>query len=195
MPPNELLEAEVKAIVSYLRTLQQPAAAATGDAKRGETLYFGTGRCASCHMVNGRGGRLGPELTQIGSARSRPYLIESIREPSRQLAPNCGFGACSLGYLAVPQYDTVTVVMRDGKTIVGVAMNEDTFTIQLMDTSERVYSLAKESLRSIRHENRSLMPAYGTNTLGETDLQDLVAYLQTLRAPSPAAAEGASRAK
>jgi mono/diheme cytochrome c family protein len=195
MPPNELLEAEVKAIVAYLRTLQQPAAAATGDAKRGETLYFGTGRCSSCHIVNGRGGRLGPELTQIGSARSRPYLIESIREPSRQLAPNCGFGACSFGYAAVPSYDTVTVVTRDGKTIVGVPMNEDTFTIQLMDTSERVYSLAKESLRSLRHENRSLMPAYGPNTLGEADLQDLVAYLQSLRAPTPAPDEGASRAK
>jgi mono/diheme cytochrome c family protein len=195
MPPNALPDADIKNIVAYLRTLQQAPAAVTGDAGRGETLYFGSGRCASCHMVNGRGGRLGPELSQIGSARSRPYLIESIREPSRQLAPNCGFGTCSLGYVKVAPFDTVTAVTRDGKTIVGVPMNEDTFTIQIMDTGERVYSFAKESLRSLRHENRSLMPVYGPNVLGETDLEDLVAYLQTLRAPSPAPEGGASRAK
>ena len=65
-------------------------------------------------------------------------------------------------------------------------MNEDTFTVQVMDTNERVYSLQKKTLKSYKHENRSLMPAYDTNRLGAADLDDVVAYLQTLRAGSSA---------
>ncbi|HWW89067.1 MAG TPA: hypothetical protein VNZ26_35985, partial [Vicinamibacterales bacterium] len=84
------------------------------------------------------------------------------------------------------RYDTVTVVTSDGTTIVGVPMNEDTFTVQVMDTTEHVHSLDKKSLRSLRHEDRSLMPAYGVNRLSNAELDDLLAYLQTLRAATTA---------
>jgi putative heme-binding domain-containing protein len=181
MPPNQLTEEEIWQIIAYLRTLQQPVANATGDPRRGETLFFGTTRCSSCHMVNGRGGRIGPELTTVGSARSRVYIIESIREPSRHLSENR-----SLGGGATLKYDTVTLVTADGTTIVGVPMNEDTFTVQVMDMNERVYSLQKKTLKSFKHENRSLMPAYDANRLSAADLDDVVAYLQTLRAGSSA---------
>ena len=90
MPPNNLTTDEIWQIVTYLRSLQQPAAAAVGDPQRGEALFFGATRCSSCHIVNGRGGRLGPELSTVGSARSRAYLVESIREPDRQLTRNRG---------------------------------------------------------------------------------------------------------
>ena len=69
MPPNKLTEEEIWQIVTYLRTVQQPVAPPTGDARRGETLFFGATRCSTCHIVNGRGGRLGPELSTVGSAR------------------------------------------------------------------------------------------------------------------------------
>ena len=189
MPANELKENEIWQIIAYLRTRQQPPAPQTGDRLRGETLFFGSAKCSTCHMVNGRGGRLGPELSHTGSARPRDYLIESIREPSRQLTQiHSGVGS------GTQYWDTVTAVTRDGKTIVGVPMNEDTFTIQIMDAGERIHSLEKKSLKGLRHESRSLMPAYGADVLGETDLQDLVAYLQTLHAPTPPAEKGASHA-
>jgi putative heme-binding domain-containing protein len=86
------------------------------------------------------------------------------------------------------------VVSREGKTIVGVVMNEDTFTIQIMDMGERLYSFDKKSLKSLQHEKRSLMPAYGADVLNDRDLQDLVAYLQSLRAASPAREKGTSDA-
>jgi hypothetical protein len=76
----------------------------------------------------------------------------------------------------------VTLATADGRTIVGVPMNEDTFSVQVMDMSERVQSFDKKTLKSFRHENRSLMPVYDPNRLGDTDLDDVVAYLQTLRA-------------
>lgn len=179
MPPNHLTTDEIWQIVTYLRSLQQPVTTAVGNPKRGEGLFFGTTRCSSCHMVNGRGGRLGPELSTVGSARSRAYLVESIRVPSKQLTRNGGFGDSSL------KYDTVTAVTADGRTIVGVPMNEDTFTVQVMDTAERVHSLEKKTLKSFRHDDRSLMPAYDAGRLTNTDLDDVVAYLQSLRTPTP----------
>jgi len=178
MPPNKLTEQEIWQIVAYLRTLQQPPVAAKGDARRGETLFNGALRCGSCHIVNGRGGGLGPELTTVGSARSRAYIVESIREPGRHLTEIRGLGE------AAQRYDTVSMTTADGRTILGVPLNEDTFTVQVMDTSERVHSFDKKDLKSFRHENRSLMPAYDTRRLSDADLDDLLAYLQTLRAAS-----------
>jgi cytochrome c oxidase cbb3-type subunit III len=180
MPPNNLTTDEIWQIVAYLRTLQQPAAQPTGDRARGEALFFGTARCSTCHIVDGRGGRLGPELSTVGSARSRAYLVESIRQPGRQLTENRNFGGIYL------KYDTVTAVTADGRTIVGVPMNEDTFTLQLMDGSERIHSLDKKTLKSVRHENRSLMPAYDATRLPNDDLDNLVAYLQSLRTTASA---------
>jgi putative heme-binding domain-containing protein len=189
MPAHQLTDDEIWQIVSYLRTQEQPPASSVGDARRGETLFFEGGKCSRCHIVNGRGGRLGPELSYIGSARPRAYLITSIREPGRHIAENRSFGG-----FATLKYDTIAAVTRDGKAIVGVPMNEDTFTVQVMDASEHVYSLDKKSLKSLRHEDHSLMPAYGADVMSEADLQDVVAYLQSLRAPSPAAEKGAKHA-
>jgi cytochrome c oxidase cbb3-type subunit 3 len=175
MPPNTLKAEEIWQIVSYLRTVQQAAPPAVGDQVRGETLFFGTARCSTCHIVNGRGGRLGPELSAVGSARSRAYLVESIRQPAKQLTQIRAFGGDGL------KYDTVTAITADGRTIVGVPMNEDTFTLQLMDQSERIHSFDKKSLKSLRHENRSLMPAFDAARLPDADLDNVVAYLQSLR--------------
>jgi len=180
MPPNRLTEPEVSQIIAYLRTLQQPPVAPKGDARKGEAAFTGALRCASCHIVNGRGGRLGPELTTVGSARSRAYIVESIRQPGAHLTAIRGLGE------ATQRYDTVSVTTADGRTIVGVPINEDTFTVQLMDTSEAIHSFAKKDLKTFRHEDRSLMPAYDTNRLSDSDLDDLMAYLQTLRAGSSA---------
>jgi cytochrome c oxidase cbb3-type subunit III len=181
MPAHtHLKEEEIGQVVAYLRTLQQPAGPSRGDAGRGETLFFGSGRCGACHLVKGRGGRVGPELTKVGSARSRTYLIESIREPARYLTEHEGTGEAG-----ARRYDTVTAVTNEGKKIVGVAMNEDTFTVQIMDTSDRIHSFVKRDLKSFAHEDRSVMPAYSDAQLNGDALDDLVAYMQTLRAPTP----------
>ena len=185
MPAHAYLkEEEIGQIIAYLRTLQQPVTPPRGDATRGETLFFGGGRCGACHMVKGRGGRVGPELTRVGSARSRAYLIESVREPARYLTENRGTGE-----RGARRYDTVTAVTSDGRKIVGVAMNEDTFTVQIMDTADRIHSLRKRDLKDFRHEDRSVMPAYNEAQLNGDALDDVVAYLQTLRAPTPTPAK------
>jgi putative heme-binding domain-containing protein len=131
-------------------------------------------------MVQGRGGVLGPDLSRVGEARSVNYLIESIRQPSKELSsgmldPNNHYGLPLV-------YDTVTVVTADGHKMVGVARNEDTFSIQLIDTSQHLQFFLKKNLREVTHERKSLMPAYSEDMLKPAELQDLVAYLEGLRA-------------
>jgi putative heme-binding domain-containing protein len=115
----------------------------------------------------------------VGEARSVPYLIDSIREPSKELSsgmldPNNHYGLPLV-------YDTVTVVTAGGEKIVGVAKNEDAFSIQLLDTSQRLQLFLKKDLKEVTHERKSLMPAYTEQMLKPADLQDLVAYLESLR--------------
>jgi putative heme-binding domain-containing protein len=130
-------------------------------------------------MVQGRGGVLGPDLSHVGEARSVLYLIDSIREPSKELTsgtldPNNHYGLPLV-------YDTVTVVTADGQKVVGVAKNEDTFSVQLLDTNQRLQFFLKKNVKEVVHERKSLMPVYAESVLKPTELQDLVAYLESLR--------------
>lgn len=178
MPANDLPELEIWAIIAYLRTLSPATpAAASGDAARGQDIF--ASKCSRCHLVNGKGGLLGPELSRVGSSRSGAYLVESIREPSKELThfprdPNNSFGPTLI-------YDTVEIETISGETIRGAAKNEDTFSIQLLDTAQRLHLLLKKDLKSISHERKSLMPPYSERILSTSELQDLVAYLETLR--------------
>jgi cytochrome c oxidase cbb3-type subunit III len=180
MPANAFDDAETWAILAYVRSLAPPKGkAASGDAAKGKTIFWETAGCSTCHMVQGRGGVLGPDLSRVGEARSTDYLIDSIREPSKELSagmldPNNHYGLPLV-------YDTVTVVTADGHKIVGVARNEDTFSLQLIDTNQRLQFFLKKNLREVTHERKSLMPAYSEEMLKPAELQDLVAYLEGLR--------------
>jgi putative heme-binding domain-containing protein len=158
---------QVWALVAYLRTLSGPASAedARGNAQNGESLFWGKATCGQCHMVRGRGGRLGPDLSRIGVTRSRTVLIQEIRTPS---------GSFTDGFWPV------TVVARDGRRIRGVRKNEDPFSMQIMDTNERILSFDHSDLREVVREPRSLMPDYGADRLTDTELDDVIRYLRSL---------------
>lgn len=179
MPANVLDDGEIRSIIAFLRSLAPPVHQLVGgDPGRGrQTFTVGAG-CAQCHMVDGNGGRLGPDLSRIGAARAVAYLVDSIREPDRELSsgpvdPNNHYG------LPLP-YDTVTVVTAGGERIVGVARNEDTFSVQLLDVDQNLRCFLKKDVREVIHERKSLMPAYPENALSASQLQDLLAYLVTL---------------
>jgi cytochrome c oxidase cbb3-type subunit III len=178
MPANDLSDDETWEIVAYLRSLRPPSTQPlSGDPAAGEKLFFGEGRCSACHMVQGKGGRLGPDLSRVGAARPVEYLIESIRDPDKHIAegliePNHDFAQI---------YELVTVTLMDGTTISGVALNEDSFSLQLMDTNEQLRLLSKNEVKNVEHSRKSPMPAYGPALIDEKQLQDLVAYLHSLR--------------
>jgi cytochrome c oxidase cbb3-type subunit 3 len=180
MPANQFEDSETWALIAYLRSVGvKPAGPIAGDRAKGEHLFWGKGACGQCHMVKGRGGRLGPELTRVGAARSVDYLTESIRTPDKELSlstsdPNNHYG--------IPlDYDTVTAVTRDGLRIVGVAKNEDAFSLQLLGQDDQFHLFLKKDLREVLHERRSLMPAYTEQMLNHDELQDLLAFLSGLR--------------
>jgi mono/diheme cytochrome c family protein len=82
-----MTDEEVWQVITYLRSIQVKAPAVPiGDPGHGKELFYGSARCGTCHMVEGKGGRLGPDLTDAGSMRSVESLVDSVRNPSRRLA-------------------------------------------------------------------------------------------------------------
>lgn len=179
MPANGFEDSEVWALVAYLRSFSPPKQAAAGDRMRGERIFFGSGGCSQCHMVKGHGGRLGPDLSRVGASGSASYLIDSIREPSKDLSEGMLDPNNPLGLPFV--YDTVTVVTASGQRITGVAKNEDAFSVQLFDIDQNFQFFQKKDLKQVIHERKSLMPAYSEQMLNAAAVQDLVAYLEGLR--------------
>jgi cytochrome c oxidase cbb3-type subunit 3 len=189
MPANDLTESETRMVIAYIRSLGAGAhTPVTGDREKGKALFLGKGSCSSCHMVNGQGGRLGPDLSDVGASRSVDYLTESIREPSKELSQ--GLEQLFSQFTSPAVYDTVTVETRDGQSFIGVAKDEDNFSIQLLDTNEELHLFLKKDLKQVAHERKSLMPPYDEQTISKAELQDLLAYLQSLqlrqaRGPGP----------
>ena len=190
MPPNGatqqgvgMTEAEIWQVITYIRSVEHKPVDMTGDSLRGRQLFFGSAACSTCHMFKGQGGRLGPDLTATGTARSLDYLTESIRNPSRRLAQ--GLGEAMKEF--TEEYETVNIVTADGTKLQGTLLNEDSFTIQFVDTREQVHSLEKASLKSWEKSRVSLMPVYDQKTLPDRDLEDILTFLvNRLRAPGGA---------
>src|SRR6185503_15112645 len=128
MPGSGMRPDEVWNVVAYLRSLgAQLRAPLRGDARAGERVFFEESTCASCHRVNGQGGRLGPDLSRIGAARATAALVENIRRPGKDVTRG---------------YETVAVVAKNGERTIGVRKNEDTFSVQLMDVQEKLHLLS-----------------------------------------------------
>ena len=172
MPANpRIFDHEAWQILAYLRTLAAPAPTdpPRGNAENGQRLF--RTMCAGCHRVNRDGGHLGPDLSRIGVARSRELIVRRIRgsvEGFRQ-----GF-------------EPVTVTPQSGPPITGVKKNEDLFSVQVMDSSERLQGYEKDKMKSVENGTRSAMPAFGSNLLSDAQLDDIMRYLQTLRGFDPA---------
>lgn len=165
---------EIWQVVNYIRSVEKKVSAAeTGDAAHGKELFYGAAACGTCHMVNGKGGRLGPDLSSTGSSRSIEYLSESLRSPSKRLAEGISEPLKDFSQ----EYETATVVTSDGTKLQGVVLNEDSFTVQMLDTREQLHSFEKAKLRSYEKTRESLMPAYDAETLPDKELKDLIAFL------------------
>ena len=154
-------------VAAFVRTLGRVERSKTpGDPRRGEQLCAGKGGCAGCHTVAGRGGAIGPDLTDIGARSSPAYMRISIIDPEAAVPPD---------------FLQVRVVVKDGRRITGVRLNEDAFSIQMRDLSNQFHSFWKSELAElVRDRGRSPMPSY-RNVLSSEEIDDLVAYLESLR--------------
>jgi putative heme-binding domain-containing protein len=165
MPPNIAPDNEIWAIVAHLRSISvMPPLESSGDPGRGRAAF--ASECAGCHQVRGEGGALGPDLTSIGAARSRAALIAALREPSATIP---------LGFRAV------ALRTRGGERVTGVVKSEDAFSLQLVTEDGALRAFVKRNLAQITRESESPMPAFDAERLSDAGLEDLLAFLGTLR--------------
>jgi len=178
MPANDLPPEQIWAIIAYLRsTVVADKLSTGGDKDKGKQLFWGAGKCSDCHMVNGKGGVLGPDLSDIGATRTIKY-----RDPSKELTT--GFHEPNADYVVPISNSTVTLITKQGERITGVPKNEDTFSIQLLGTDNEIHNFLKKDLKDVIHEQKSLMPVYTEKQLEDSSLKDLLAYLASLRGGS-----------
>jgi len=176
MPPTSFTDTQAGSIVAFLRSALPAAASgrggatvARGDAAKGRAIFEGKGQCATCHRVNGSGPRLAPDLTEIGTIRPAGELQQKLVDPNATIRPGNRY---------------IEAVTRSGAKISGRLLNQDTFTIQLLDSSERLVSLNRADLRDVTFVKNSPMPSY-RGTLSPEEIGDVVAYLVTLKGYRP----------
>ncbi len=173
MPPANLTERQAEQILAYLRFEAAEAAriaALPGNPADGRAVFEGKGACLNCHRVGTRGSRTGPDLTDIGSQRRTPEELQrSILDPNADINPQNRF---------------VYVVPADGKRITGRLLNHDAFSLQILDSEERLRSFQKSKLREFDFEKTSMMPSY-QGKLTSAEIADLVVYLLSLKGITP----------
>ena len=164
MPPFPLSDAALDALVALLKSLNAPAADSTvsGDRAAGKEFFFGEGQCASCHMVDGMGEPIGPDLSNVARELTVDQIRQALLQPSAQITAG---------------YALVTVRMRDGSTLRGFVRNRTRFDIQLQDLKGAFRSVSLDRVAAVKEEKQSLMPSTKA-TPGQ--LQDLIAYLSSL---------------
>jgi putative heme-binding domain-containing protein len=166
MPPTGMSEGQAATVVAYLRSMTGAGDVPSGgDATRGKTIVEGEGQCLTCHSIGTNGRHAGPALSDIGLQRRSVDLMQSLVNPGGEVRP---------------ENRAVRVAMRDGTTVTGRFLNQDTFTIQLIDSTDKLLSIDKSSIRESSLLTTSAMPSY-RDKLSAQELADLVAYLSSLK--------------
>ena len=168
MPSHNFTVAQAELVVAYLRSLANTAthsSGGSGDKARGKTLVEGKGQCLTCHRIRGAGSRVGPDLTDIGNYRRAGELEQSLLDPDADIASTNRF---------------FRVVLKNGTSFTGKLLNQDTFTMQLMNTNEQLVSLQKSDIRESSYVSKSSMPSYKSK-LSSQELADVVSYLISLK--------------
>ncbi len=167
MPPFALNATDMAGILAYLRNMNafDPATVKAGDEARGRAIVLGKGACTGCHRIDLDGSLVGPNLSDIGAQRSAGSIQRSLLDPTSQM---------------MPINRPVRVVTKDGTIINGRRLNEDTFTLQIIDDHERLHSLVKADLREFTIAKTSPMPSY-KGKLSDEELGDVLAYLLSLK--------------
>ena len=170
MPPNAIYGLRAYNVVAYLRNMNatsgvKSVAEGTGDAARGKGLFDGRGACSTCHRVRGEGSRSGPDLSEAG-LMLRPIEIEtSILDPDAATTTTS------------PPF---SAVKKDGTVISGLLLNQDMFTVQMLDGNGALVSLQRSDLRESGVLKNSPMPSY-KGKFTPQELADVIAYVGSLR--------------
>ncbi len=167
MPPTGLKDDEASKIVAFIQSLRAMAAnvPVKGDQAAGADVFWGKGGCNQCHTIRGRGGILGPDLTNLGASRSLQDIRDALTVPKPK--PPRG-------------YRPVTVVTKDGRAISGISKNEHNFSLQMLGDDNRIHLFSMDEISRVEYADKSLMPADYGQRLRKAEFQDLLAFLSRL---------------
>jgi PQQ-dependent dehydrogenase (methanol/ethanol family) len=172
MPAFELPDPTLDALANLVASLNASAAEADvpGDRAAGKQFFYGKGQCGSCHLINGDGSPIGPDLSSIAKEMTVDQIREALLQPDERIAPG---------------YRLVTVHRRDGQTLRGFARSRTTYDLALQDLKGVFHPLSIDQVSRITEENRSHMPPAKVTS---SELQDVIAFLSRLTGVQPGAA-------
>jgi putative heme-binding domain-containing protein len=164
MPPSPLPAEDVRKIVGFIRSLRAVAAdqAVTGDSRLGSEVFWGKAACGTCHTIRGRGGLMGPDLSNIGAERR----LDAMREVLTKGRPRASRG-----------WQGVRLTTRDGRSLKGIVKNEDSFSMQVLADDSRLHLFNRAELKDVVYEPASLMPADYHRKLSPAEIDGLLAFL------------------
>jgi cytochrome c oxidase cbb3-type subunit 3 len=160
---GSLADEDIWRIVVFIRAMRGSASETdvAGNAEHGKAVFSGKGGCLKCHMLNGQGGTIGPDLSNIGAQVTLLHLRQALSQE----------GPIPVGYRPIK------VVTTKGETVEGIAKNEDEFSVQVLDFHDRLHLYDTTELREITHGKVSLMPHDYDKVLTPGEYQDLLAML------------------
>ena len=139
-----------------------PALLTEGDPAKGAEVFRGDrAKCSACHKVKGAGGEVGPDLTDLVH-RDRAWVYRNINEPSATIHPD---------------YVPYTVVLKDGRVLVGNVRADGPASIRVVDTEAKATVVAKSEVEELRPGSTSIMPVGLLGAVGEDGVRDLLAFL------------------
>ena len=164
MPASPLPETDVRKIVAYVHSLRATAVDldVPGNPANGQEVFLSKAKCAQCHMLNGRGGILGPDLSNIGAERSLAAIRDALTVPKP--VPPRGF-------------QPVKVTTAAGRSFEGIVKNQHNTSFQILGLDNKLHLLTAAQIKDIQFQPKSLMPASFDKSLTSVELQDLLAYL------------------
>ncbi|MGH9433813.1 MAG: c-type cytochrome, partial [Terriglobia bacterium] len=171
MPAFDLPPDEVAAVAAFVHSLNAPAAESiiSGNPEAGQRFFLGKGRCGSCHMIQGLGSPIGPDLSDVGREMTVDEIRDELLDPGAHITPG---------------YELVTVELRDGRTLRGFARNRGNFDLQLQDLQGEFHLLQKNQIAAIQEGKDSLMPPVEGSP---DEIQNVIAYLSGLAGVKPGA--------
>ena len=186
MSAQRLPETDIWKIVTYIHALRGRAIdnPLPGDVAHGEQVFWGKGRCGSCHMLAGKGGLTAPDLSNIAGVRKSSSIVDALTKAQHRVY---GSGGAHLRTLpTMDSYLPVYVTTADGKIIDGVLLNEDSYSLQMIGNDQQLHLFDKAKLRKVAVEPRSLMPTDYDKRLTPDEFKDLMAFLTRQGMAAPA---------
>ena len=188
MRPQGLPDSDIWKIVTYIHALRGTAIdnPLPGDVAHGEAVFWGKGRCGSCHMLAGKGGLTAPDLSNIAGARKSSSIIDALTKEQHRVY---GSGGAHLRALpAMDSYLPVHITTADGKTVDGVLLNEDGYSLQMIGNDNQLHLFDRARLRRVVVDPKSLMPTDYDKRLTADEFKDLIAFLTRQGYKVPASA-------